>query len=183
MRADAPVPVTIYYNRACADCLRYIEETIVPLLRQAGYTDLTYKDYINQPANRTELLARSDELGVPPDLQSHLTVFVDDRIVLEGHIPEHVVADLLAAPTDAFERIVVYRDKMSSALQPGVRATAAHHPGRRRQPARHAPHPAGGAVEPTLGALGRRAGDDHNGSCHLGVVCVAAEHRHGQPGD
>jgi len=115
VQASAPGSVTVYYNRACADCLYYIEETVVPLLRDAGYTDLIYKDYINEPANRTELLARSGALGVPPDLQSHLTVFVGDRLILQGHIPEHVVAGLLAAPTDAFERMLVYQDKMNGA--------------------------------------------------------------------
>jgi len=115
VHASAPEPVTVYYNRACADCLHYIEETIVPLLRNAGYTDFVYKDYINEPANRTELLERSDTLGVPPDLQSHLTTFVGDRLILEGHIPEGVVTNLLAAPADAFERMLVYQDKMSGA--------------------------------------------------------------------
>ncbi|MCK4314491.1 MAG: hypothetical protein KAX24_01855 [Anaerolineae bacterium] len=113
--ASAPDTVTVYYNRACADCLHYIEKTIVPLLRDAGYTEPIYKDYINEPENRTELLNRSDALGVLPDLQSHLTVFVGDRLILEGHIPEGVVADLLIAPADTFERILVYQDKMSGA--------------------------------------------------------------------
>lgn len=108
-------PVVVYYNRACADCLEYVRRTVVPLLREAGYPDPAYKDYINEPANRTELLERSDALGVPPDLQSHLTVFVGDRIILEGHVPEQVVADLLDAPPDAFERIVVYQDRMDGA--------------------------------------------------------------------
>ena len=115
VQASAPGSVTVYYNRACADCLYYIEETVVPLLRDAGYTDLIYKDYINEPANRTELLAQSEALGVPPDLQSHLTVFVGDRLILQGHVPEHVVAGLLAAPADAFERMLVYQDKMNGA--------------------------------------------------------------------
>ena len=115
VQASASATVTVYYNRACADCLRYVEETVVPLLRDAGYTDLAYKDYINEPENRTELLARSDALGVPPDLQSHLTVFIGDRLILQGHVPGGVVAALLVAPADAFERILVYQDKMSGA--------------------------------------------------------------------
>ena len=114
-RAGDPTPVTVYYNRACGDCLQYIEETVVPLLREAGYPEPMYRDYVNEPANRVELLAQSDALGVPPDLQSHLTVFIGERIILEGHVPEHVVADLLAAPSDAFERILVYQDKMQGA--------------------------------------------------------------------
>ncbi len=100
--------VVVYYNQACADCLQYIRETVIPLLRRAGLPEPVYKDYLNEPANRTELLGRSDELGVPPSLQSHLTIFIGDRIVLEGYVPEHVVADLLATPSDAFERLVVY---------------------------------------------------------------------------
>ncbi|MGD1994287.1 MAG: cytochrome c biogenesis protein CcdA [Anaerolineae bacterium] len=123
--ASEPEPVTVYYNRACADCLQYIDQVVVPLLRDAGYGQPVYKDYINQPANRTELLERSDNLGIPPDLQSHLTVFVPatdaaqptQRFVLEGHIPEHVIADLLAAPEGAFERILIYQDKMSGATE------------------------------------------------------------------
>jgi cytochrome c biogenesis protein CcdA len=114
-KADSPAPVTVYYNRACGDCLQYIEETVVPLLEQGDYTNITYKDYVNEPDNRKALLARSEALGVPPDLQSHLTVFVGDRLVLEGHIPSHVIGDLLTAPRDAFERMVVYQDKMSGA--------------------------------------------------------------------
>jgi cytochrome c biogenesis protein CcdA len=114
-QASGPLPVIVYYNRACADCLQYIESSIVPLLREAGYAEPAYKDYINEPSNRAELLERSDALGVPPDLQSHLTTFVGDRLILEGHIPEHVVADLLTAPADTFERMVIYQDKMSGA--------------------------------------------------------------------
>ena len=30
VRASGPDPVTVYYNQACADCLQYIEGTIVP---------------------------------------------------------------------------------------------------------------------------------------------------------
>ena len=117
VQAEEPAPVTVFYNRACADCLHYVDGTVVPLLQEAGYTDLSYKDYINEPANRTELLSRSDELGVRHDLQSHLTLFVGERIILEGHAPEHVVSDLLAAPSDAFERILIYQDEMNGATE------------------------------------------------------------------
>ena len=117
VQASPSDPVTVYYNRACGDCLDYVEETILPLLNNAGYGDLVYKDYVNEPANRTELLARSDGLGVPPRLQSHLTLFVGDRLILEGHVPADVVADLLVAPTDSFERMVVYQDEMSGAVE------------------------------------------------------------------
>lgn len=116
-QATPPEPVTVYYNRACGDCLHYVEDAIVPLLKDAGYEDLIYRDYINEPANRTELLAQSDGMGVPPELQSHLTLFVGDRIILEGHVPVHVVADLLAAPAESFDAMLVYQDKMTGATE------------------------------------------------------------------
>jgi cytochrome c biogenesis protein CcdA len=119
-QASAPDEVTVYYNRACADCLHYIDETVVPLLRRAGYADVAYRDYVNEPANRTALIDRSDAVGVPPDLQSHLTVFVGERIVLQGHIPEHVVDHLLSAPDGSFERMLVYQDKMGGATEYAV---------------------------------------------------------------
>ena len=117
VQAANPDPIVVYYNRACADCLHYIQETVIPLLRQAGYGEPTYKDYINEPRNRTELLKRSDALGVPQDLQSHLTTFVGDRLILEGHIPEHVIVDLLSTSGDTLERLLVYQDKMSGASE------------------------------------------------------------------
>ncbi|HSJ53785.1 MAG TPA: cytochrome c biogenesis protein CcdA [Anaerolineae bacterium] len=116
-RAAAPDEVVVYYNRACADCLRYVDETVVPLLREAGYGPPLYKDYINEPANRTELLERSRVLGVPPALQAHLTILVGERLILEGHVPEAVVTGLLAAPAGAFERMVIYQDRMSGATE------------------------------------------------------------------
>jgi len=114
-QAQALPAVTIFYNQACHDCVAYTQETIEPLLREAGYTDVTYKDYINEPANRTALLARDEELGVRADLQSHLTIFIGDRLILQGHIPVQVVLDLLAAPAKAFDRMLVYQDKMTGA--------------------------------------------------------------------
>jgi len=117
VQAAAPEEVVVYYNRACADCLQYVDGTLVPLLREAGYGEPVYKDYINEPANRTELLDRSEALGIPPALQSHLTILVGERLILEGHIPEGVVTGLLAAPDAAFERMVVYQDRMRGATE------------------------------------------------------------------
>jgi len=117
VKAAALPAVTIYYNQACMDCVSYTHQTIEPLLRGAGYTDLEYRDYINVPANRKALLARDEALGVPSDLQSHLTLFIGDRLILQGHIPVQVVSELLAAPADAFDRMLVYQDKMKGATE------------------------------------------------------------------
>ena len=110
--AEEPKQAVIYFNEACGDCWIYVQQEIIPTLQEAGLTDIVPRDYINEPANRTALLKESERLGVPLALQSHLTVFIGERIILEGHIPLHVVRDLLAAPVEAFERIIVYQDRM-----------------------------------------------------------------------
>ncbi|MCL7453514.1 MAG: hypothetical protein M8467_10755 [Anaerolineae bacterium] len=115
--ASPAEPVTIYYNRACADCLHYIDDTIVPLLRQAGFAPPAYLDYVNEPANRAGLLQHSEGLGVPSSFQSHLVVFIGERLILEGHIPQGVVSDLLQAPAEAFERMLIYQDRMTGATE------------------------------------------------------------------
>ncbi len=115
VRAATSGEVLVYYNRACADCLSYVDDTLLPLLREAGYGPPVYKDYVNEPANRTELLERSKELGVPPALQAHLTVLVGEQLVIEGHVPGGVVTGLLAAPAGAFDRMIVYQDRMRGA--------------------------------------------------------------------
>ncbi len=114
-QADTPPQATIYFNEACGDCREYIETVIVPILQESGITDIAHKDYINEPENRLELVRRSEELGVPAALQAHFTTFVGERLVLEGHVPAAVIRDLLAVPQDAFERMVVYQDKMMGA--------------------------------------------------------------------
>ncbi|MBM4466615.1 MAG: hypothetical protein FJ014_13860 [Chloroflexi bacterium] len=113
--AEGPKEAVVYFNQACGDCWTYIQQEVVPILQEGGVTDIASRDYINEPANRPALLKESERLGVPQALQSHLAVFIGERIILEGHIPQHVVRDLLAAPAEAFERIVVYQDKMQGA--------------------------------------------------------------------
>jgi cytochrome c-type biogenesis protein len=106
---------TIYYNEACHDCTIYLDHELIPLLQELGIRQITKKDYISERKNRTELLERSMQLQVPPKLQGHLTVFLDDKIILQGHVPLQVVRDLLKPENlTRFERIVVLQDKMAS---------------------------------------------------------------------
>ena len=106
---------TIYYNEACHDCAIYLDRELIPLLQELGIRQITKKDYISERKNRTELLERSTQLHVPPKLQGHLTVFLDDKIILQGHVPPQIVRDLLKPENlTRFERIVVLQDKMAS---------------------------------------------------------------------
>lgn len=111
--AQTPSQATIYYNEACRDCTRYIRDEVIPLLEEIGIQEIVLKDFINEPSNRSELVERSTEMGIPPNLQGHLTVFLDDRIILEGHVPGSMIRDLVAVPGESFESILVYQDKMA----------------------------------------------------------------------
>ena len=100
----------IYYNRACHDCTTYIEEKIEPLLKEYGI-EIEKKDYINERRNRIELNELSEDLGVPVQLQGHFTVFIDNEIILQGHVPEQIIRDLLNSE-NVFDKIVVFQDEM-----------------------------------------------------------------------
>ncbi len=108
-------PVTIYFNGSCHDCVPYLDQELVPLLRTLGAGEITRRDYILERRYRSELVERSTALGIPPQLQGHLTVFVGDRIILQGHVPSGIVRDLFAPARAAqYTRIAVLQDKMAS---------------------------------------------------------------------
>jgi len=112
-----PTQATIYYNEACQACTEYIRSEAIPVLSRLGIQTIVQKDFINDPANRKELVNRSTQMGIPPKLQGHMTLFLDDRIVLEGHVPATVIRDLMNAPHDAFDKILVFQDKMTGMNQ------------------------------------------------------------------
>ncbi len=111
--AQPPPQATVYYNEACRDCTRYIRDEVIPLLNELDIQDIVLKDFINESENRNELVERSTKMGIPPNLQGHLTIFLDDRIILEGHVPGSMIRDLVAMPEESFESILVYQDKMA----------------------------------------------------------------------
>lgn len=113
--AGAAPPATIYFNGSCHDCVPYLDHELVPLLKSLGVGEVVRHDYILDRRYRKDLLDRSRALGVPPQMQGHMTIFIGDRIVLQGHVPAEIVRDLFApANTGRYARIVVLQDKMTS---------------------------------------------------------------------
>lgn len=106
---------TIFFNSACGMCTHYLDKELIPLLDRLGVKNIVKKDYVNDQNNRAELIQRSDELAVPPKLQGHFTIIIDDKIILEGHVPEHVVLDIFNQKNqDKFDKILIYQDEMTS---------------------------------------------------------------------
>lgn len=112
--AQTAPPVTIYFNGSCHDCVPYLDHELVPLLKSLGAGEIVRRDYILERRYRREILDRSTALGMPPQMQGHMTVFIGDRIVLQGHVPSVIVRDLFApANAGRYSRIVVLQDKMA----------------------------------------------------------------------
>lgn len=106
-------PVTVYFNGSCHDCVPYLDKELVPLLRALGVGEITRRDYILERRWRAELVERSTGLGIPPQLQGHMTIFVGDRIVLQGHVPASIIRDLFERRSQV-PLVVVLQDKMAS---------------------------------------------------------------------
>lgn len=109
----APSEAIIFYNEVCSDCAVYINEQLIPLLKELGVQKIVRKDFINDRRIRQELNELSQRLGVPPKLQGHFTIFIDERVILQGHVPEHIIRDLFKDEKQRlFDKIVVYQDRM-----------------------------------------------------------------------
>ncbi|MEE9115266.1 MAG: cytochrome c biogenesis protein CcdA, partial [Thermoplasmata archaeon] len=107
----------IYYNEACGECAVYINDELIPTLRNDGVTDVVKKDYLNDRKYRGELNALSEDIGIPNHLQSHIATFVrkNATIVLEGHVPVHVIDDLLLNSSGLnVEKILIYQEEMKN---------------------------------------------------------------------
>ena len=108
--------VIIYYNKACGGCTDYISEHLIPMLKEMGFNNIVMKDYVNDQTNRAGLNKINEEIGVPPKLQGHFTIFIGKRIVLEGHVPHEIIDYLLKEENRGkFDKILVYQDEMEDA--------------------------------------------------------------------
>jgi len=104
----------VYYNEACTMCAMYVKDELIPTLNEAGITNIIKKDYVNEKQNRVELNELNEQNGIPPVLQGHFAVFIDDEIILGGHVPKHIIMDLLTKDLD-YEKILVLQDEMDKA--------------------------------------------------------------------
>lgn len=104
----------IYYNEACTMCAMYIKQELIPTLEEAGIENIIKKDYVNEKQNRVELNELSEEHNIPPELQGHFVVFIDNKIILGGHVPKQIILDLLTKELE-MDKILVLQDEMSDA--------------------------------------------------------------------
>ena len=104
----------VYYNEACGMCSAYINNELLPLLKELGVKNIAMKDYISEKQNRIELNALTEKYGIPPNLKGHFMIFIDDKYIFGGHVPKEIITDLLANDY-GFEKIYVLQDEMDEA--------------------------------------------------------------------
>jgi len=104
----------VYYNEACSMCSMYIKQELIPELERLGISNIIKKDYVNEKQNRVDLNDLNKKYNIPPTLQGHFMVFIDNKIILGGHVPRHIINDILTKEVE-FEKILVLQDEMSDA--------------------------------------------------------------------
>ncbi|MEK7547801.1 MAG: DUF1573 domain-containing protein [Patescibacteria group bacterium] len=107
--------VVVFFNEACKDCGELVMEKYPVFFKEYGFS-VENKDYINEKENRKILNEYNEKWEVPFDLQSHIEAFVDDKLLIGGHVPEGVMRYLLEHP-DEYERILVYQDDMHGSAE------------------------------------------------------------------
>jgi len=108
----------IYYNEACSMCSMYIKQELIPTLEELGIQKIIKKDYVNERKNRVVLNELNKKLNIPPELQGHFVVFIDNQLILGGHAPKQVITDLLTknyASDLEIPRLLVLQDEMKDA--------------------------------------------------------------------
>lgn len=111
--SEKPEKAVIYYNEACRMCAIYIKEELPQILESLGISEVLTKDYINERKNRKELNKLNDELKVPYELQGHIMTFIDEKVILSGHVPKEVILGLFKKENlKRYDKIVVFQDEM-----------------------------------------------------------------------
>lgn len=102
--------VIVFFNEACQDCGELVKEFYPQFFSEYGY-ELVQRDYINERENRQILNELNEQWGIPFELQSHIEAFVDDKLMIGGHVPESIMRYLIENP-DKYDKLLVYQDKM-----------------------------------------------------------------------
>ncbi len=105
--------VTVFFNEACSGCSTLVKQEYPVIFKEYGYTYET-RDYVNERENRKILNTNNKKWGVPFELQSHVEAFVNQNLLLGGHVPESIVRYLLKNP-NSYKRLLVFQDKMRNA--------------------------------------------------------------------
>ena len=101
----------IYKNEACGHCTPYLLE-LNNFLIDAGFK-VEEKEVINDVANRAELMQLIEKSKILQELQGHRMIFINDNLILQGHVPTKLLEDyFLQYPDFNFPYTIIYQDSM-----------------------------------------------------------------------
>ncbi|MCK5547963.1 MAG: hypothetical protein KAI64_03045, partial [Thermoplasmata archaeon] len=113
--------VIVFYSFACSGCVDYIDNVLIMKFEDAGFENITKKDYINDLDNRKEMSELDKMLDVPSELQGHISTYLftnstnNATVILKGHIPEHILSSLLFTENaTVFDKLIVTQDEMEN---------------------------------------------------------------------
>jgi cytochrome c biogenesis protein CcdA len=106
--------IHIYFSAGCGDCWPYVEQVLIPSLREGGVTsEVEIHDY-TIPSERTQLQVMVDEIELPRSIADSLYVFVpagETDLVILGHVPPDVIGQALES-RELPPRLVVWQPEM-----------------------------------------------------------------------
>lgn len=113
--AAFPASALIYKNQGCGHCVPYIEG-LMEMLERNGYTGsgVVIKDYMQDPAARSEFYGMQQQFGVPLEMQGHMAVLLDGKYLFEGHVPTGLIEGYIKSPK-GLGQVVVTQDNMGDA--------------------------------------------------------------------
>lgn len=106
--------VHIFFSAGCADCWPYVEDVMIPALRDGGIEAPTEIHDYTVPEERAKLLAKGDEIGLPRSIADSLYTFVpmqDGDLVILGHVPPDLIGEIITSP-DRPPQMVVWQPEM-----------------------------------------------------------------------
>lgn len=112
--SEGDTSIHIFFSAGCADCWPYVEEVLIPTLRQVGIDVPTEIHDYTAPDERSRLVEMGEEIDLPRSIADSLYAFVPldaGTLVVMGHVPPNLIEDALNYP-DLPSRLVIWQPEM-----------------------------------------------------------------------
>jgi cytochrome c biogenesis protein CcdA len=106
--------IHIFFSAGCADCWPYVEDVLIPTLRQGGIDAPTKIHDYTAPDERARLVEMGEEIDLPRSIADSLYAFVplgEGTLVVMGHVPPNLIEDVLDYP-NLPPRLVIWQPEM-----------------------------------------------------------------------
>ncbi len=103
----------IYKSAACGHCIPYLEELNEFLIKH-NFSSIE-RDVINDMKAREEVNKLNQLMAIPFEMQGHMMIILNGKLVLEGHVPASMLEEMVKQyPDYNFPYWIVKQDSMGS---------------------------------------------------------------------